>query len=494
MTGSDEADEAEAGVRARVMKYLREDGNAWTEVGCMSVLDGKYALPWATGKILYALSEDLEKGIDTRELCRKSFEALRNRADWADGRAYYAGGNGFFDEDGWAISDATPYHPAMVLEPVVRYYEASGDPEALAFAIAFAEGEMANDQWYHGILSDSSKYTEKQREQAGKTSSIAVWPTAPPDIDLAVREDGSFPHHSHFRGHLGWGMAHLASITKEPRLVAWSKKLLDYFLSRGTDYGWIPESMSHPFRSETCAVSDVISMADCLAKCGYPEYWDTVERYVRNYIKNAQFFCTPEYIELYETRHPGPEGAKGLEASMRLQGGFQGGMGINDRLQDRSHMDMMGCCVPEGMRAVYTAWTDTVTEMEGVVSVNMEFDVDSLFAVVKTFLPAKGGLSIKMKTDAALRVGLPSWVEPGTETVLINGIPSTITARNGRYLEIGNVVAGDEVEIRHSLPVYRQQHSVMNVPGKPDREMTVLWRGNTVEKVDPAGEFLSIYM
>ena len=146
-----------------------------------------------------------------------------------------------------------------------------------------------------------------------------------------VRPDGSFDHHSHMRGHQGWGMAHLASITKEPRLVAWSKRLLDFYLSRGTDYGWIPESMTFPARSETCAVADVIDMTAYMAKCGYPDYWDTVERFIRNYIREAQFFVTPEYEKLYRSLHPGEEGEKGLAMARDFEGGFQGAMGLNDR-------------------------------------------------------------------------------------------------------------------------------------------------------------------
>ena len=495
MTSSTTADKTAEGVRKRIIGYLRGDGGAWASVGCMSALDGVFSLPWATGKILYTLSEDCIRTPDESklDLCGKIFRALKARADWVDGRAFYAGGNGFYDEDGWAVSDATPYHPGMVLEPVLKYYEASKDPEALDFAIAFSEGEMANDQWNFGLLHDTSKFTDRQRDQALKTSSVAVWPVAPPDVDLGVAEDGSFLHHSHLRGHLGWGMAHLASITMNKRLTDWSLRLLDFYISRGTDYGWIPESMSHPFRSETCAVSDVISMAVCMAKGGHTRYWDVAERYVRNYIRNAQFFRTPQYDALYMARHPGPEGESGLKDAMVLEGGFQGGMGINDRLQDSSHMDMMGCCVPEGMRAVHTVWTNTIGFSEGCVSVNMNFSVDSPYAVTKTMLPERGGVSIEMRCDAGLRIRMPPWVKPGTERAIINSRKLEKCSWVDSYLEAGRVQSGDIIEITYDLPVFSQKHAVKDVAGKPDRQLTIVWRGNTVKSVSPKGEHLPIY-
>jgi len=38
---------------------------------------------------------------------------------------------------------------------------------------------------------------------------------------------------------------------------------------------------------------------------------------------------------------------------------------------------MMGCCVPEGMRAIHTAWINTVTRDKTGVRVNMCFDRDA---------------------------------------------------------------------------------------------------------------------
>jgi hypothetical protein len=60
--------------------------------------------------------------------------------------------------------------------------------------------------------------------------------------------------------------------------------LFRFLLSRGTNYDWIPESMSPPTRSETFAVADVIDMTAYMAQCDQPNHWDTVERFIRNHI------------------------------------------------------------------------------------------------------------------------------------------------------------------------------------------------------------------
>ena len=495
MCGDTSADEIAEGVRKRITGHLRDDGLCWVPTNAFGRLPGLWANQWTTSKLLISFCEDYRRTRDDelRPLCRKMFKAMAGRADWVDGRAYYAGGNSCWNENAWAITDSTPYNPAMLLEAVVTYYEVFGDEDALKFAVAFAEGEMAQDQWANWIMKDPSKLTAEQKEQMKLTSSMrTLWPTAPMDMNLAVRPDGSFEHHSHMRGHSGWGMAHLASITREPRLIAWCKRLLDFFLSRGTDYGWIPESMTYPRRSETCAVADVIDMAAWTAKCGHPEYWDTVERFVRNYIREAQFFITPDYESLYRRLHPGQEGDKGLARARDFVGGFQGAMGINDRCYSGTTMDMMGCCFPEGMRAMHTAWLNTVTNRKEGVYVNMCFDCDAPQAKVTSFLPFQGRMAVEAKRSGDFYLRPPHWAQRDRVKVYRNGKPALGQWR-GAYLLLGKVKEGDRLDVTYPLLSFVQKQAVKNAPGQPDRKITVTWLGNTVRKLQPPGERLPLY-
>lgn len=495
MCGDTSADEMAKGVRTRIMKRLRDDGLCWVETSAFAALPGIWANHWTTGKLLISLSNDYRQTGDdgNRATCRKMFEVLRARADWVDGRAYYAGGNSCWNERGWAITDCSPYSPAMLLEAVVAYYEAFHDEDALKFAVALAEGEMACDQWNNWIMKEPSKLTPEQKEQMKLTSSMQViWPTAPMDANLLVRPDGSFDHHSHMRGHQGWGMAHLASITKEPRLVAWTKRLLDFYLSRGTDYGWIPESMTFPARSETCAVADVIDMTAYMAECGYPSYWDTVERFIRNYIREAQFFVTPEYEKVYRSLHPGEEGDKGLAMARDFEGGFQGAMGIADRCYAGTTMDMMGCCLPEGMRAIHTAWLNTVVRDKAGVRVNMCFDRDAPEAKVVSFAPKQGRMTVTAKVADQFRLRPPAWTPRDRVKAYRNGQAVAVVWQDA-YVAFEKVSPGDVLTLTWPMLQWVQKQSIKSSPGQPDREITVTWLGNTVLKLDPPGTVLPLY-
>lgn len=495
MCGDPSADAVAKGVRTRILKLLRDDGACWVETAAFARLPGIWANHWTTSKLLISLSNDYRRTGDAslRAPCRKMFEALRSRADWVEGRAYYAGGNSCWNANGWAITDATPYSPAMPLEAIATYYDAFHDADALKFAVAMAEGEMASEQWAHWIMKDPSKLTTEQKAQMKLTSSVQeIWPTAPLSMNLMVRPDGSFDHHSHMRGHQGWGMAHLAAITKEPRLVAWSKRLLDFFLSRGTDYGWIPESMTFPARSETCAVADVIDMTANVAKCGYPDYWDTVERFTRNYIREAQFFVTPEYEKLYRSLHPGAAGDKGLAMARDFEGGFQGAMGLADRCYAENTMDMMGCCVPEGMRAIHAAWINTVVRDETGVRVNMCFDRDAPEAKVVSFGPKQGRMDVTAKVAGNFAMRPPAWAPHERVKVYRNGQPVPCEWRDS-YVALKKVAPGEVLTVTWPVLRFVQKQKVKNVPNQPDRELTVTWLGNTAVRLEPANGKLPLY-
>lgn len=495
MLGDDSDDTIAQGLRKRIMGNLKDDGLCWLEGDFYSSLPGVYAHQWTTAKLLVSLSNDYKrtKNERLRSQCRKIFEALRARADWVDGRAYYAGGNSGWNNNGWVITDATPYSPAMLLEGIATYYEVFEDPEALDFAIAFAKGEIAGDQWENWIMRDPSKLSKEQKEQLKYTNSdFSIWPTAPQTINLAVRSDGSFDHHSHMRGHNGWGMAHVGYLSKDTAVIGWSKRLLDYFLANGTDFGWIPESQTSPRRSETCAVADVIDMAKYIALCGYPEYWDVVERFVRNYIREAQFFITPAYKELYGKLHPGIEGEKGLESVKDLQGGFLGAMGLYDRCWQRDELDMMGCCVPEGMRALHTAWYNSVVPERDGVRINMSFALHTKQARVLSYLPEGGRVRVISKQSGKYWLRPPSWAPAGKVKIYLNGKERS-PEWDGAYVCIKDVKNDDVIDLTYPMVSFKQKQVVKNAKGEPARNITVSWLGNTVIQLEPKGEQLPLY-
>ena len=88
-------------------------------------------------------------------------------------------------------------------------------------------------------------------------------------------------------------------------------------LSRGTGTGWFPAMPDSV--DETCLISDMMSIASLIGYSGPSEYYDYVERYMRNYISNVQFIVTPEFESYYRQLNK-DWGAEAIEKCLTLYG------------------------------------------------------------------------------------------------------------------------------------------------------------------------------
>jgi len=196
ISGSRAGLEVERALRQRILGYVGEDHLAWVTPGARmegQVYEGKEvpkekeAWPWTTSKLIRSLSETYARtgDIGSKELARKVFVALRGLASWDSGRAFFGGGA--WRADRWVNPGQWP-PPFTALEPVVRYWEVSGDPEALAFATALADGMIASPE----LLSQ-------------------------PNADILP--SGEFHGHMHGTLHSVWGVAHLGAVRGNTRYV-----------------------------------------------------------------------------------------------------------------------------------------------------------------------------------------------------------------------------------------------------------------------------------
>ncbi len=458
MTGNREGREVEDAIRRRVLGYIRDDGLCWLPpyaINCNLSDREACANNWTTDKAVSMLVESYLRDREPGDLARarKLIAGLRGLASWKGGRAYYPGGLGGWRDGAWMFTGCSDFYPC-ILDPIVGYLEATRDPEALAFAEAFAEGMIAGLQ-----------------ENLGKNR---------------IREDGSFGGancHLHMRAVLG--VARLGVLTKNPRYLEWARKVYDWLMTQGTDWGWFPESPGSR-NSETCATGDMVALAACLAKAGHAGYWDDAERFVRNYCHEAQFFLTPEYESLYREKHPDrSESEAGLKHARDFQGGFVARL-TPASLTMGENMSMMGCCPPEAMRALAVVWRNAVTETKDGVFVNLGFDRDAPQARVVSFAPSTGRLTVVAKKAAAFFLRPPSWAARDRIRAF-RGRAKIETEWTGNYVKFANAEPGHELTIVYPLPSFRQTVTVGGA------DYTYDWLGNAVIGVDPPGSGLPLF-
>ena len=135
MCGVGQTADAAAGVRRRILSYLGHDNLAHVPgaIACGGVPPDKiFVSPWATGKIMVSLAETFASTGDqaAKQRARKLFEALRGLSSWDTGRAWYVGGAAYLDGKWYDTFGTVSY--SCETEPVIRYWELTGDPEALS--------------------------------------------------------------------------------------------------------------------------------------------------------------------------------------------------------------------------------------------------------------------------------------------------------------------------------------------------------------------------
>jgi len=478
ITGSTRGREVEAAFHKRIREYIDPEGRVWSHPGCYNEgnTTAKYEKKdfvihiWGATKILKSLAEDYvrTKDPETKPLARKVMLALKRIATWdKQGRCWLKCGMGALRGDGSVVPNGWNAQPAPLVEPLVTYSLAAGDQEGLEFAKAYAEGIIQNLQ----------------------------------PNGIRFQPDGKFNGHSHATMHAVWGIAHLGLVTENQRYLAFAKRTWDWMLTRGTGTGWFPAGPDNC--NETCCLSDMMSIAALLGRASHAEYYDYVERFMRNHISTQQFIITPEFEEYYRSRNEaaGPEKiANGLQELRKFQGGIIGGSGLNDLenelLGGASGFRMFGCCAPEGMRAIYTTWHSTIerrpaaTRHPAGVYVNMSFNRDSPWGRVVSFMPDEGRLTVKAGVSETFFLRPPHWA-PRAEVRAFVGPKLVATAWVGDYVCF-QAKAGDELTITY--PLLEFNHRVFGLwEARPNLQLVFKWRGNMVTSVDPPAKATPLF-
>ncbi len=479
ISGSEAGREVEAAFHKRMRDYVDGQGRVWSAPGCYNEgnTNAKYGKNdavihiWGATKILKSLSEDYARtgNPESRDLARKVMLALKKLATWNEkGECWFACGMGAFRSDGSVVPNGWNAQPAPIVEPLVTYYLATQDREGLDFARAYARGIMNNCQ-PDGVRFDSS----------------------------GVPSGGfSFGAHSHATMHAIWGLAHLGLVTGEQQYTGFAKGTFGWLLGRGTGTGWFPAGPDNC--NETCAVSDMMSVAALIARSGDAEYFDYVERYLRNYISNLQFIVTPAFEAYYReiNKDVGEERIRGgLDELRKFQGGIIGGSGLNDYentlLGGASGFEMFGCCAPEGMRAIYTAWSNTIDRYPksplgpAGIYVNMGFSRDSAWGSVVSFMPEQGRVTVVASAQRAYFVRPPHWATREQVRTFVNA-KSIPVAWSGDYVRF-NAHPGDELTVTYPLIAFTHSVEGQWKNSAPNLKMTFDWLGNMVVNAAPPG-------
>ena len=463
LSGSQEGDKELAGLERLLFKGFGEDGLHYTPDNPWSFRHANMHYQRSVINGLLALV--LIKGSDVaRQRLAGLTNALMVISIKREGFAYFPSVE--YLPDGWPRGDwnilSFGVDPAntngRLLFGLTRTWELSGDRNARDLAVAYARHVMDHSSAY---LPDGSFAT-----------------------GMEFREG-----HFHSRALTMLGVIRYGHGLGDARAVAWGRKVFDAACGNGTSFGWFPERLikSRAHGCETCAIVDMMEAAIWLARSGYPEYWETAERYLRNQLLESQVTGL-DGLEDSAGTGADPEWETTHRVARRSLGGFAGWSQPNDLFSKVMHKwDLYTCCSAQGVRGLFNAWTNAVLAGNGETRINLLINHIGRHATVKSWLPHEGRLEITPRSDGDVLVRLPSWVDHRTLDVRVTGAKAEASFVTPQFARIASVAKGATVSVGFPVRESTRRETVLDV------DYTTRWCGDTVMQISPEGERSPLY-
>jgi len=234
---------------------------------------------------------------------------------------------------------------------------------------------------------------------------------------------------------------------------------------------------------ETCSTGEIIALAVELSRAGVGDYWDDVDRYVRNHLAEIQF--TDEKIaqmkakfgSMGDLRVTDPDIADkrdivGVYAAdqndlndpqhviNRARGTFVADSTHPDHVHPRQQTIAV-CCTANAMQGLYYAWEGIVTEKNGWVSVNLPLNRASKWLDVDSWLPYEGRVDLVMRQNVdTVDFRVPNYVEFSTVRVTDNTGRAVSFSWVGNRIVMNGLSAGAVISIKFDLENWTEVHTL----------------------------------
>jgi len=365
-----------------------------------------------------------------------------------------------YTPDGWAEtaepddgSFGVPMYYCAVIRALAGWYAMSGDREALTLA-----GKLSN-------------FVRKP----------FVWtpPRSIPGIDGPQHGHGAGHFHAHaaaLRGLLAYAIA-----VEDPNLMGFVRDGYEWLSTFGVRrVGWFPENMAPRQHCETCCIADMVPLAIRLSEIGMGDYWDDVDRFVRNQLVEQQL-TRQDYLEQLSRQSPARPVRPPRETADRVIERNMGGFVGHGDLTTLPNTWIMHCCTGNGAPALYYAWDSILRFESSTAHVNLLLNRTSPWLDVSSSLPYQGKVVLRNKKAVRLFVRMPVWV--ARRHVQCHVGRHTVTPIwAGRSLLFEHLRSGDVVEVAFPIPEQKEKFVLDN------QEYQAMFKGNTLVDIAPRVE------
>jgi hypothetical protein len=448
------------------------------------VPDEDHAPLLAQARVTLALLEryEIDGNPHWLQVAQRSSRGLMSMSIQKDGYAYYPdsniGGTLCVPRGGWKTRD----EPAGW--SIDKNYHFSNS------CIEFSYGAIVRAMCkLHRVTGD-----ERPLEFAGRLVNFMMKPrmwTPEAEPKAVVSADrGHFDGHFHSYCWGFWGLLEYADTVNNARLKSFARDGYEY----GRNFGISRAGLF----IEGCTVGDMTNLAIRLSEMGVGDYWEEVDRYVRNHLAEIQLL-RPELVEKI-CEQSKPHQTRDIDSSENT---IQRNLGA--LFADATHLTTatpggIYCCTQNGLGAYYRAWKAIVAPRGRGAQVNLLLNRTSPWLDIDSYLPYEGKVVIHNKTAETVSVRIPEWVNPGAVETAINGNPVS-PFWTGRYMVLSGTGPNETITITfpvvEATETYQNGFQGVGMPGHTEvtseigkrldklTPYTFRLRGNTIVEISP---------
>lgn len=327
------------------------------------------------------------------------------------------------------------------------------------------------------------------------------------DHGEVLAPDGTFlAGHEHAWPVVHWHHSFLAAVAcaeygaaaNDAEMLDFANTAYQHALSLGSrDVGFAPEYCYGKYprkqdfdNSEACCTSDLVLTALFLTKSGRADYWDDVDRFVRNQLTEMQMTDTRWFYDLPQNKghwkFPDPE----VESRIGpLVGNFAGWATLNEWHKPECGPGIMTCCLGNCTRAMFYVWDEMVRCNDGDLQIHLLLNHSSKWADIGSDIPYAGRVTIRPKQDCkSVTIRAPEWVDDRSPDLHAtrDDQPCEVTW-TGRYARVNDVHAGQTIAVTFPIATKTVEKSVGRIPYR------LTFKGTTLVSVEPHGTRMPLY-
>jgi hypothetical protein len=379
---------------------------------------------------------------------------------------------------GW---DAVDYGNIRLIQGLTQYYKVTGYEPAQKLAAGLTAFGMGHAEYYDA----QGRFLFSPNERKDLMTSKRMKRNYPEAKDAPF--GGHF--HNHTIGLLS--MLEYAAAVKDQTALEFVNSSYQWARTQGSPLvGFFPELIinNRYLACESCEVADMIAIALKLTQAGAGDYWDDVDRWVRNTFAEQQLVDGDWIYEFAKTQPTQPVASNETADRLveRLRGSFAGWASGNEFANT---IGIQQCCLGNSARTLYYIWQGILDRKGEDLRVNLLLNRASHWADVHSHIPYEGRVDLKIKKPCQrVLVRVPEWITSGSRGVLckMNGVPRNVRWE-GRYVNAGFAHPGEKLVMTFPIAERTVKETIGDVP------YTLTIKGNTVTTIDPPGKVGPLY-